>query len=202
MGDTNTSSAANNTEAKAQPSETDKTATTGKATIDPSFDSPGDKSSSTGQTKTFTQADIEAAEARVRADLAKEQKRKDADAKKQADDAELSDAEKHKRRAEELESRLRERDGRDAFEREAKTVNAANSAKLYRLYKDEIEYDADGKATNLKDILAAARNDYPEEFGTAASPSRGSADAGAGRGSASTKSNSMNDFIRRSTGRN
>lgn len=156
-----------------------------------------DAASLTEAAKTYTEAELEAAKQQLRADFAKEQKQLEKEAKQREAEAQLSESEQHKRRAEELEARLRERDGRDAFEREAKASHAANPQKIYRLYKDEIEYDDKGQATNLKEIVAAARKDFPEEFGAA----QGSADAGAGRTSGQARGGSMNDFIRRATGR-
>lgn len=141
----------------------------------------------------FTQADIDAAEERGRRSAAAEAKRKEKD-------AQLSESDRLKQRAEEAEARLREREGRDLFERAARDAGGANTAKLYRLVKDEIEYDEQGKPTNLKELVAFAKRDYPEEFG-GGHKTAGSADGGAGNKSAASLQPSMNDFIRRLTGR-
>lgn len=135
--------------------------------------------------KTFTQADIDAAEARGRKAML------DA-AKKKEDEGKLSAEEREKRRADEAEAKLREREARDLLETGAKDAGASNPGKVYRLVKDELEFDDKGKPTNLKEVLAKARRDFPDEFGVKRPP--GSADGAAGRSSGAART--MNDLIR------
>jgi len=135
--------------------------------------------------KTFTQDDLAAAEARGR-------RVAEADAKKKEDEGKLSTEEREKRRADEAEARLRTREARDVLEEAAKDAGASNPTKLYRLVKDDLEFDDNGKPTNLKEVLVRAKREFPDEFGSKRPP--GSADGGAGRGSGTGRT--MNDLIR------
>jgi hypothetical protein len=146
----------------------------------------GEKSSGGGAAPTtFTQADLEAAEARGR-------KAALADAKKKEDAGKLSAEEREKQRADDAESRLRQREARDVLEGAAKDAGASNPTKLYRLVKDELEFDDKGRPSNLKEVIAQAKRDFPDEFGVKRPP--GSADGAAGRSSGTGRS--MNDLIR------
>lgn len=141
--------------------------------------------------RTFTQEELDAAIERTR--------KADSDAAKQKEaDAKLTEDERLKQRAENAETALRTREARDVVERAAKDAGAANTAKIYRLYKDEIEFDDKGKPSNLKELIATAKREYPEEFGKR---SGGSADGGEGRGTGGAAKGSMNDIIRRASGR-
>lgn len=135
--------------------------------------------------KTFTEDDLRAAEERGRKAARDE-------AKKKEDEGKLSDAEREKRRADDAESKLREREARDQLEGAVKDAGASNPAKVYRLIKDELEFDDNGKPTNLKELVARAKREFPDEFGT--KRPTGSADGGAGRSSGTGRT--MNDLIR------
>ncbi len=137
--------------------------------------------------KTFTQADIDAAEARGRKAVLDAAKQKEKDSK-------LSEDERLKQRAEQAESQLRARDARDQLESATREAGASNPSKLYRLIKDDLAFDDNGKPTNVKELVAQAKRDYPDEFG--AKRPGGSADGGAGRGGGGAKT-TMNDLIRR-----
>jgi hypothetical protein len=145
----------------------------------------GGKPSGGTASETFTKDDVDAAVDRAL-------KARDAADKKKEKDAQLSEEERLKQRAESAETALRTREARDVVERAAKDAGAATPAKIYRLYRDEIEFDDKGKPSNLKDLIATAKREYPEEFGKRSS---GSADGGEGRGGSST-GRSMNDLIR------
>jgi hypothetical protein len=88
----------------------------------------------------------------------------------------------------------RERDARDQFVKEAQAANALRPEALFRL-ADDLEYDDDGKPTNIKPVITQLRKDYPELFGAA-----GSADGASGRGGAATGT-SVSDQMRRQLGR-
>ena len=120
--------------------------------------------------KSFTQADIDAAIAKAQKDWDK--KVKDAEAK-----AKLSEDERLKAEADELRGQLRERDARDTVRAEAEKLGVKNPAMVYRLVKDELEFDEKGKISNLKDVLAGAQSEFPELF---SNKPQGSIDAGAG----------------------
>lgn len=152
---------------------------------------PGEGQPGTTQPKTFTQEELDAAIER-----AKREER--GAAKKKEEDAQLSEGERLKQRAEAAETALRVREARDTFEDAARTAGGSSPSKLYRLYKDELEFDDKGKPTNIKELLVQAKGDYADEFQPKRPP--GSGDGGAGRRSTSAPSG-MNDLIRRGSRR-
>ena len=168
----------------------------------------GDKGGSGGE-KTYTQAELEAALAedrreRKRAATAKSTKAagKSGAGKKGDDEAEESeDLIKERQRREQLEEKLRVRDAQDSVVAAAKNAGFTNPEKIYRLVKDDLEFDDAGKPENVKDLIALAKRDFPEEL--AAAKPKGSADGGAGNnGNATEGANvGMNNFIRRAAGR-
>ena len=124
---------------------------------------------------------------------------------KAADDAKLSETERLQQRLKDLEEResrwaseRRERDARDAVIEAAsgEKVGARNPRAVYRLVKDDLEWDADGNLTNLDAVLKQAKTDYPELFGRAV----GSGDGGAGSRQQQGAFD-MNAMIRASAGR-
>lgn len=151
-------------------------------------DKPGEGGGDAGATsepvKAYTQADVEAAEARGRREA-------EAAVKKKADDAKLSDTERERQRADTAETALRTREARDQFETAAKGAGANNAAKVFRLYKDDMEFDDKGKPTNLAILVAQAKREFPDEF---VKKPGGSADGAAGGGGAPKRT--MNDIIR------
>ncbi|MET0646388.1 MAG: hypothetical protein ABW208_07180 [Pyrinomonadaceae bacterium] len=160
--------------------------TTGKPGAGGSTGAGGQASGGAAETpKTYTEDDLRAAEERGRKAVL-------ADAKKKEDEGKLSAEERERRRADEAETRLRERDARDLLEAGAKEAGASNPTKVYRLIKDELEFDDKGKPTNLKEVVAKAKRDFPDEFGVKRPP--GSADGAAGRSSGTART--MNDLIR------
>lgn len=110
------------------------------------------------------------------------------------ENAKLSETERLTKRLKELEDReatwlveKRERDTRDAVIEAAsdEKVGARNPRAVYRLIKDDLEFDESGKVQNLKAAIEKAKADFPELFGKAAGGGAGSVNGGAGgRGNA------------------
>lgn len=102
----------------------------------------------------------------------------------------LTEDERIKQERDDAIKELNERKAFDDFDAAASSAGATKSRALFKLMKDDLEYNDQGKITNLKDVMKTARNDYPEFFKKV----EGSGDGGAGGERSSTKS--MNDFIR------
>lgn len=90
--------------------------------------------------------------------------------------------------------RLRVFEARDQLETFAadkrNQVQISNFKGVFKLIKDDLQYDDEGKVTNFKEVLASAKIEAPEFFrGT-----QGSIDAG--NGSRSTSGIDMNTLIR------
>ncbi len=139
--------------------------------------------------KTFTQADIDRAAVAARRD-------EKARLEKQIKQAELSEAEKLKAENAELQTKLRSRDAEDSIVA-ACGKDCVNPKAVVRLaHSIGLEFDKDGKLTNLKDLIAEAKDIAPELF-----PKRpGPANGGDGNGT-SPVGQSMNDVIRQAAGR-
>lgn len=175
---------------------------TGQTTPDAAVNNTGsanDKPSSGTQTettedksKTFTQADV---------DRIVKQRLKDAEKRqeKEREQANLSETERLKNENAELKRQGHLRDAKEdivAAARKAGMKAAASVDRLWRLIKDDVELDEKGKVTNLKELVAAAKeldeDLFPKRPGTADGP----------QGNNGTPvSQSMNDLIRRSAGR-
>ena len=160
---------------------------------------PGDKtlgagappaSTTTDNKDTFTKVELDAAVARALQEVQEK-------AKKDARDASLNEQEKLRQRAEEAEAQSRTLRAKDALIEAATTAKAKSPTKIYRLYQNDLLFDDKGQPTNIAALIAQAKKDFADEFGTGTG--RGSADAGAG-GDATTTSSSMNDIIRRKAG--
>lgn len=128
---------------------------------------------------------------------------------KAADDAKLSETERLQKRVKELEteserwaSERRERDARDyalgvlSDESERNQFRARNPRTVYKLIKDDLQYDDEGKVTNLTELLKQAKADDPLLFGRVGS----SVDGGAGSRQ-NAQAFDMNAQIRRMAGR-
>jgi hypothetical protein len=96
-----------------------------------------------------------------------------------------------KTRADAAETELRTARTKDAFSEAAAKARVKNSAKLFALVSDSIEYDDAGKPKNVAAVIERARKDFPEEFGATGS----SVDGGAS--GKSTPGASVDDFIRK-----
>lgn len=132
--------------------------------------------------KTFTAAELEKATKRAVQDALKK--------------ANLTEDERRKAEVEELKLQVRTRDLRDAVLESAQSANAKNPKAIYKLIKDDIEFDDKGKATNIAEAMKQVQLDFPEQFETAATAASGgdkttapaqkktSIDGGAGKDSA------------------
>lgn len=124
---------------------------------------------------------------------------------KEFEDAKLSETERLTKELKELKDQQatwlaerRERDARDAVIEAASDdkVGARNPRAIYRLIRDDLEFDESGKVRNLDEALKKAKADYPELFGKATG-SAGSVNGGAG-GRNGAPPTDMNALIRQS----
>jgi hypothetical protein len=99
--------------------------------------------------------------------------------------AKLSEDERTKAELKDAQEQLAERDRRDIVKEAAEKAGVKNPRLFYNAYKDDLETDAKGKITNLKEVLEAAKTESPELFSTVEKPA-GSADGGQGNGSQPT----------------
>jgi hypothetical protein len=156
-------------------------------------DKPGTGTSAGGAAatadKTFTEAELTAAVQRA----LKDEREK---AKKEAKDATLSEQEKLRERAEAAEATARTLRAKDALIEAATAAKAKSPAKIHRLYQGDLLFDDKGQPSNIAALIAQAKKDFPDEFGT--STTRGSANGGAGGDS--HVGGSINDQIRRKAG--
>lgn len=119
--------------------------------------------------------------------------------KKDADEkAQLSKEDLLKRERDDARKEVRVSNARDSFITASK-LDYAQASKLFRMYKDEIEFDDDGKATNLADVVKTAKSEWPELF----KPGKpGGGDLGDGNGDdGKPAGGGMNDRLRKATGR-
>jgi hypothetical protein len=119
--------------------------------------------------KTFTQAELNDI---ITKRLAKEKT-------KWEKDKDLPEIERLKSEKAELEKRVKEREIGDSFLSEAEKAGAKNTARLLKIYRSELEISDKGEIENLREILDAAKKDFPEFFATS---NKGSGDGGAGKG--------------------
>lgn len=116
-------------------------------------------------------------------------------AKEAKDNAELTETERLKKENADLKRSTAERDARDAFITKCPGVEYAKASRLFSMYKSEIEFDDNGKPSNLADVIKTAGAEWPDLFGTP--KPKGKADAGAGNGGDSGGSaSSMNALLR------
>lgn len=137
--------------------------------------------------KTFTQDEFDDALKR----------RLERERRKDKENAELSETEKLKRENQELKIQAREGDTRDKFVSKLDGMPYNQASKLFRMYKTDIEYDANGKPENLDAIVKEAKEDWPDLFKAGKGKGAGGADGGAGSGDAGKPAGSMNDLFRR-----
>jgi DNA gyrase/topoisomerase IV subunit A len=119
---------------------------------------------------------------------------------KDIEDAKLSETERLTKERDELKkekdtwaAERRDRDARDTVIEAAsdEKLAARNPRAIYRLVKDDLEFDDKGHVSNLSAVLKQAKTDYPELFGKTV----GSGDGGAGSRQ-SGGAQDMNDWIR------
>jgi hypothetical protein len=86
-----------------------------------------------------------------------------------------------------LQAQIRERDAKDAVAEAARKAGATDASPIWKLVKGDLEFDDDGKVTNLDAALKDAKTLAPQLF----RPANGKADAGAGASSKATKTDWM-----------
>ena len=91
---------------------------------------------------------------------------------------------------------IRERDAKDAARAAAKTAGAPDGDLVYRVIRSDLEFDDDGKPSNLKALIDDLKQTTPHLFKAASTR----VDGGAGTGSNPGKSD-MNAMIRQAAGR-
>lgn len=121
-------------------------------------------------TISYTKADLDKAVAKA----LKESAGKVAEAEARA---KLSEEERTKAEIADLQTQIKTRDARDAVNTEAAKLGVKNPGLIYKLVKEELEFAADGKVSNLAEVFDSAKTEYPDLFDT--KPNQ-SIDAGAG----------------------
>jgi hypothetical protein len=142
-----------------------------------------DKSEGGDKPKTFTQDDLNRL-------LAKEKRDWEKKVAAAEEKAKLSDDERTKAELAETKAQLAERDKRDAAADLAAKGGVKNTKLFYSAYGSDLEVDAKGNITNFDEILASAKAESPELFGTIAA---GSADGGEGKGNSPALTKEMID---------
>lgn len=144
---------------------------------------------------------------RERAKAAEDQLKKLADEKRAADEAALPERERYEKRVgeltqelEQVRTQLREERGKGAVVNAASSLGFAKPEQAYALlmYERTLEFDDDGRPTNVEPALKSLLKDNPN-LASAAVRASGSADQGS-RG-AMPPLNDMNAILRRSAGR-
>jgi predicted nucleic acid-binding Zn-ribbon protein len=144
---------------------------------------------------------------RERAKAAEEQLKRLADEKRAAEEAALPERERYEKRVgeltqqiEQLRNELREERGKGAVVNAASSLGFAKPEQAYALllYERSLEYDNDGRPTNVESALKALLKENPH-LASAAVRASGSADQGA-RGTLPPL-NDMNRAIRQAAGR-
>lgn len=164
-----------------------------KKTDEPTSDK-GTQPEKTPETKVHTPEEVSRIVAR---EVGKAEKKwKEAADKAQAD-ATKTETERLQGRISELETQIRDRDTKDTVVAalQGRKFAAKNPQAVYRLVKDELDVDKDGKIKNLDEALTQAKADYPELFGLKPSGS-----ANGGEGSTQASKFDMNSELRRAAG--
>lgn len=116
------------------------------------------------------------------------------------DRAKLSKEQQLEKDLDEARAQVRDRDLKDEFV-EATGIDSGRAGRLFRMYRDDIETDDKGHATNIKDVLITAKRDFPELFGKVRVA--GKADGGEGNGgNGKAVGGDMNAALRKMAGRN
>lgn len=176
------------------PEETAQTTTSDETAQNTGAETEDTSGTRTGSTedRTYTQADLD----RLIAKTKREEKTR---YERQIATAQLSEVERLKGENQSLKSTLRSREAeravfdavRGAGADDPEVVTAWIQAKL------DLQYDDDGRITNLKEVISEARSRIPTRF-----PKRpGSANGGEGKSGAQSVNQSINDMIRRAAGR-
>jgi hypothetical protein len=112
--------------------------------------------------------------------------------------AQLSKEELLQRERDDARNELRVSNARDAFITATK-IDYGKASRLFRMYKDEIEFDDNGKPTNLADVIKTAKSEWSDLF----KPEKpGAGDLGDGNDDdGKSTSGGMNQRLRNATGR-
>lgn len=128
------------------------------------------------------------------------QRRIDRALKSEKEKAELSETDRLKKDAADARAEVRERDLRDDFV--AKTnLPAGQAQRLFKMYRDDIDTDDNGKATNLDDVIKSAKKDFPDMFKPAPKV-KGGGDGSEGTDGGKAVAGDMNAALRRMAGKN
>lgn len=136
--------------------------------------------------------EVQAAKRRAQQEAEESRARQEAEAKGEYQKL-LADAE---RQRDEYRDSIRHMEAERVVERIAKRSNAEHPEVIYRLIKDDIQYGDDGKPTNVEELVADLKRDYPRYF---VAPVAVGADAGKSGGDPAT--GDMNQVLRRAANR-
>lgn len=136
--------------------------------------------------------EVQAAKRRAQQEAEESRARQEAEAKGEYQRL-LADAEKQR---DEYRNSIRQMEAERVVEVFAKRSNAEHPEVIYRLIKDDLEYGDDGKPTNVEELVADLKRDYPRYF---VAPVAVGADAGKSGGDPTT--GDMNQVLRRAANR-
>lgn len=130
------------------------------------------------------------------------EKRLERERKKAADDAKLTNEQRLEKERDEALKLVSDRDRRDDFIAEI-GLPYAKAVKLYGIFRDDIETNDKGKATNMADVVKKAKSDWPELFTDSGDKRRhrGKGDGGSGKGEGEGTGDDMNAALRQMAGR-
>lgn len=168
---------------------------TGKkaGTVDNSDDDSNDEGSGSDKRdgKFYTQDEINDI---VKRRVNRATKEKEAEAK-------LSKEQLLEKERDDARSELRIANARDSFIA-ASGLDYSKGSKLFRVYASDLDFDDNGKPTNIKDVLKDAKSEWPELFGEQPQgKKKGDADLGGGNGDGKKAAGGMNAAIRNAAGR-
>ncbi len=146
-----------------------------------------DADKSTEAKKSYTQSELDAIV----------QRRLDRATKKLTDDAKLTETQRLEKERDDALALVRERDLKDDFVTASGLSDASKAARLFRMYRDDMDVDDKGKVTNMKDVVKTAKADFPELFKVV----NGKADAGGDAAGSGGSVSDMNRQLRKMSGR-
>lgn len=116
--------------------------------------------------------------------------------KEATENAKLSETELLKRERDEALKLVRDRDQKDDFITQS-GLEYGKAARLFKMYRDDLEVDDAGKVTNMKDVIASVKKDFPEYFKKV----QGKADGSDGSDGTKAPAGDMNSVLRKMAGR-
>jgi hypothetical protein len=121
--------------------------------------------------------------------------------KKAEDDAKLTEQQRIEKERDDALALVRERDIRDDFVAKA-DVSPTIARRIYAAYKDDIDIDDKGKATNIDEVIKTAKKEMPALFSKSV-VKPGGGDGGSGTGGEGVKAGEggMNNALRQMAGR-